>query len=62
MVLAPRNRNGKQVRRRYCKFRSSLFTFLEHLEVPPDNKASETELRPIATYRKVNGVFRSTWG
>src|ERR1700689_2163817 len=29
---------------------------------PPDNKGSERELRPTATYRKVTGGFRSKWG
>ena len=27
-----------------------------------DNNASARELRPIATYRKVTGGFRSDWG
>ena len=31
-------------------------------EVPADNNGSERELRPIATYRKVTGSFRSIWG
>ena len=41
--------------------RNSLFTFLEHPDVPPDNNGSEREVRPTATYRKVTGGFRSTW-
>ena len=41
---------------------STLFTFLDHPEVPADNNGSERELRPTATYRKVTGGFRSTWG
>jgi transposase len=62
MVRAPTNREGQRLRRRYGKLRSHLFTFLEHPEVPPDNNGSERELRPTATYRKVTGGFRSTWG
>lgn len=62
MVLAPQNRHGKRLRKRYAKHRSHLFTFLEHPEVPPDNNGSERELRPTATYRKVTGGFRSHWG
>ena len=27
-----------------------------------DNNASERDLRPTATYRKVTGGFRSSWG
>jgi transposase len=62
MVLAPSNRHGKRLRKRYGKLRGHLFTFLEHPDVPPDNNGSERELRPTATYRKVTGGFRSDWG
>jgi hypothetical protein len=33
-----------------------------HPDVTADNNGSERELRPTATYRKVTGGFRSTWG
>jgi transposase len=62
MALAPSNRDGRRLRKRYGAIRSSLFTFLEHPDVPPDNNGSERELRPTATYRKVTGGFRSQWG
>src|SRR5271155_6120134 len=62
MMLEPVNSHGKRLRKRYGKVRNSLFTFLEHPEAPPDNNGSERELRPTATYRKVTGGFRSTWG
>ena len=62
MALAPTQRDGPRLRRRYGTLRRHLFTFLDHPEVPADNNASERELRPIATYRKVTGGFRSTWG
>ena len=62
MALAPGNPHGKRLRKRYGKVRNSLFTFLEHPDAPPDNNGSERELRPTATYRKVTGGFRSTWG
>jgi transposase len=62
MVLAPTDRHGRRLRRRYGKVRSHLFTFLEHPDAPPDNNGSERELRPTATYRKVTGGFRSDWG
>ena len=61
MVLAPTNSHGRRLRKRYGKVRSHLFTFLEHPDAPPDNNASERELRPTATYRKVTGGFRSKW-
>ena len=62
MGLAPGNPHGKRLRKRYGKVRNSLFTFLEHPDAPPDNNGSERELRPTATYRKVTGGFRSSWG
>src|SRR3954454_20383237 len=62
MVLAPTNRHGQRLRRRYGKLREHLFTFLDHPEVIADNNSSERELRPTATYRKVTGGFRSAWG
>lgn len=62
MALAPENRHGKRLQKRYAKIRSHLFTFLEHPDVAPANNACERELRPTATYRKVTGGFRSDWG
>ena len=62
MALAPINQHGKRLRKRYGRNRSHLFTFLDHPDAPPDNNASERELRPTATYRKVTGGFRSNWG
>jgi transposase len=62
MGLAPDNPHGKRLRKRYGKVRNSLFTFLVHPDVPPDNNGSEREVRPTATYRKVTGGFRSKWG
>ncbi len=62
MVLAPIQRDGRRLRRRYGRIRAHLFTFLDHPELPADNNGSERELRPTATYRKVTGGFRSSWG
>jgi transposase len=62
LALAPTNRHGKRLKKRYRQLRGGLFTFLRHPDVPPDNNGSERELRPMATYRKVTGGFRSEWG
>ncbi len=62
MALAPNNKHGRRLRKRYGKIRDSLLTFLEHPDIAPDNNSSERELRPTATYRKVTGGFRSNWG
>lgn len=61
MSLTPTHRHGLRLRKRYGKLREHLFTFLEHPDVTADNNGSERELRPIATYRKVTGGFRSEW-
>jgi len=62
LALQPTDRHGQRLRKRYLAVRDGLFTFLEHPEAPPDNNGSERELRPMATYRKVTGGFRSAWG
>ncbi len=62
IALTPSQRDGKRLRKRYARVRGHLFTFLEHPEVAADNNASERDLRPTATYRKVTGGFRSDWG
>jgi transposase len=62
MALAPTQADGKRLRKRYAKVREHLFTFLNHPEITADNNASERDLRPTATYRKVTGGFRSDWG
>ena len=59
MALHPTGRHGWRLRRRDLKVRDGLFTFLTRPEIPPDNNGSERELRPMATYRKVTGGFRS---
>src|SRR5215218_3090907 len=62
MALAPGDRHGQRLRRRYGRLREHLFTFLDHPEVTADNNGSERELRPAVTYRKVTGGFRSDRG
>jgi transposase len=62
MALTVEHKDARRLRKRYGKHRGSLFTFLEHPEIAPDNNGSERALRPTATYRKVTGGFRSTWG
>jgi len=62
MKLPVEHKDGLRLRKRYAKHRGSLFTFLDHRDVAPDNNVSERRLRPTATYRKVTGGFRSLWG
>src|SRR3954453_4347096 len=62
MALAPTNRHGLRLRKRYGLLREHLFTFLDQPEVTADNNTSERDLRHTATYSKVTGGFRSDWG
>lgn len=62
MALNVEHKDARRLHKRYDKHRGSLFTFLDHPEIAPDNNGSERALRPTATYRKVTGGFRSTWG
>jgi transposase len=62
LALQPSNRHGQRLRKRYLAVRDGLFTFLEYPDAPPDNNRSERDLRPMVTYRKVTGGFRSDWG
>jgi transposase len=62
MAMTVVHKDARRLRKLYGKHRSSLFTFLDFPEIAPDNNSSERTLRPTATYRKVTGGFRSTWG
>jgi transposase len=62
MALPIEQKDAKRLHKRYQKHRRSLFTFLDYPELAPDNNSSERALRPTATYRKVTGGFRSSWG
>jgi transposase len=47
---------------RIQKYRNYLFLFLYHLEVPPDNNASERAVRTYKVKQKVSGLFRTEQG
>ena len=44
------------------KHSEHLFLFLEHIEVPYDNNASERSIRPLKVKQKVSGMFKSENG
>jgi len=47
---------------RLIKHRQSIFTFLTHPDVPPDNNASELAIRNVKVKTKVSGQFRNKEG
>ena len=47
---------------RLIKHRQSIFTFLTHPNVPPDNNASERAIRNVKVKTKVSGQFRNKDG
>jgi transposase len=48
--------------KRLIKHRQSIFTFLTHQYVPPDNNASEQAIRNVKVKMKVSGGFRNKEG
>jgi transposase len=48
--------------KRLIKHRESIFTFLTHPNVPPDNNASERAIRNVKVKTKVSGQFRNEEG
>jgi len=48
--------------KRLKKNRSSIFTFLHHPKVPPDNNASERAVRNVKVKTKISGQFRTQEG
>jgi transposase len=48
--------------KRLRKNRSSIFTFLHYLKVPPDNNGSERAVRTVKVKTKVSGLFRTEKG
>jgi hypothetical protein len=50
------------MQKRFLKYRNSIFTFLYHLKVPPDNNASERAIRNVKVKQKISGQFKSVRG
>lgn len=61
----PINEKHKELfsfQKRMKKHENYIFTFLHHLEVPPDNNASERAIRNIKVKQKISGQFKSSLG
>jgi hypothetical protein len=53
------NEDLRKVLNRCEKYQDSLFTYLDHEGMPPDNNEAERGLRPFAVQRKISGGFKS---
>lgn len=50
------------LKKRLTKYANYLWTFLDNLNVPPDNNGSERAIRNVKVKQKVSGQFRSNEG
>jgi hypothetical protein len=46
------NKDARRLVKRLVKYRASLFVFLYHREVPPDNNFAERQIRGVVVMRK----------
>lgn len=53
----PANTDVERMIKRFEKYGPCLFTYLEHLDIMPDNNAAEREIRPFVVQRKISGKF-----
>lgn len=53
---------AKALLKNLLKHRNSIFNFLWHPKVPPDNNGSERAIRNIKVKQKISGQFKSTEG
>ena len=58
-VLEPKY---ESLRKSLEKYREYVFTFLQNPDVPYDNNASESKIRPLKVKQKVSGMFKSDNG
>jgi transposase len=58
----PENKKIQAFVKRLQKNRHSIFTFLYHKEVPPDNNGTERVIRNVKVKTKVSGFFKSFEG
>jgi transposase len=62
LATKPVTRKASKLRAAMELDRDKLFVFMRRRDVDPTNNASERDLRPSVTFRKVTGGFRSEWG
>jgi hypothetical protein len=52
----------ESLRKSLDKYREYVFTFLQNPDVPCDNNATESKVRPLKVKQKVSGMFKSDNG
>ncbi len=62
IIQIPEHTEAVSLQKRFLKYRNSIFTFLYHLKVPPDNNASERAIRNVKVKQKISGQFKSVRG
>jgi transposase len=60
--LSAFGRKYESLRKSLEKYREYVFAFLENPDVPYDNNASESKIRPLKVKQKVSGMFKSDAG
>jgi len=55
----PANADIERMIKRFEKYGPCLFTYLEHLDIMPDNNEAERAIRPFVVQRKISGNFIS---
>jgi transposase len=56
--LDPNHKELIAFQKRIIKYRSHVFTFLYHPDVPPDNNSSERAIRNVKVKQKISGQFK----
>jgi len=60
--LSSLDKHFQSLQKSLIKHGDHLFRFLEYIEVPYDNNASERAIRPLKVKQKVSGMFKSDKG
>jgi transposase len=60
--LSSLNKQFNTLQKSLIKHDKHLFRFLENIEIPYDNNASERSIRPLKVKQKVSGMFKSDEG
>jgi len=60
--LAPQQKDGIRLQKRYGGLIDNLFLFSEDATIPPTNNSSEQAIRMSVIFRRVTNGFRSEWG